>query len=259
MSDHEQPFSASSISTQASFQGPWSAVNHTRVQANAAHMNFNSTSAGQLQNDHYAGSSYDGLSIDSSPLAQGIRTPSSTRSPLFGQAQLSGSVGSCNSHIHVHDHQNETPRPLQTSFLPTRETDLDFMGLNPQLHESKHRQRRRQVQREPTHSPVSDYVMVEPENEPTRTPSYAGSTKAEPSTSAPRSPTIFVPEQYPPSADSAKQQSSHYVIRKTRDGKRAGGRSLGMHLPADKAARAKLLREEGSCWICCLQRDSVSL
>jgi len=31
-----------------------------------------------------------------------------------------------------------------------------------------------------------------------------------------------------------------------------------MHLPPDKAARAKQLRDEGSCWICCLQRDSCT-
>jgi len=67
----------------------------------------------------------------------------------------------------------------------------------------------------------------------------------------------FISEQ--PSTDRNRRRPSDSMIRKsTKDGRQKGGRSLGMHLPAEKAARAKALREEGSCWICCLQRDSCT-
>jgi hypothetical protein len=247
-------FSASSFSTQASFQPPWSPVDHSRVPGivTTQHMNFGSASAGPVPHDDYR-TSYAGsiISMDSSPQARGIRTPNSDRSPSFAPAHLSSSMGSTNSHqCQGHDHQHKTPRAMQNAFQQNPTLNVDVSGIGMGLQGNK--RRRSQAPREPTHSPVSDYVMVESVDMSALSPSYSGSMKVEPSMT-------FVTEQYPLSSDSGKQPSSQGVIRKTRDGKRAGGRSLGSHLPADKAARAKQLREEGSCWICCLQRDSVCL
>jgi hypothetical protein len=39
--------------------------------------------------------------------------------------------------------------------------------------------------------------------------------------------------------------------------KKAGGRSVGMHLEDSAAARARAMREIGACWNCCLQREKV--
>ena len=63
------------------------------------------------------------------------------------------------------------------------------------------------------------------------------------------------PDPFVNEFSSARRQSNE---RKIREGKRVGGRSVGMHLTTEVAARAKQLRDEGSCWICCFQRDSVS-
>jgi hypothetical protein len=261
LSDQEI-FSASSFSTQASYQQPpWSPVDHSRVPSIGItqHMSFGSASALPVSHDAYR-TSYAGsvLSMDSSPQARGIGTPNSERSPLFAPAHLSGSMGSTNSHqCQGHDHQHETPRAMQQPFQQTRTLNVDVIGIGMGSQSQGNKGRRSQAPREPTHSPVSDYVMVESVDISAVSPSFSGFMKAEPSTSAPRSPVTFVTEQYPLVSDSGKQASNQGVIRKTREGKRAGGRSLGSHLPADKAARAKQLREEGSCWICCLQRDSV--
>lgn len=216
-------------------------------------MSFGSASALPISQDAYH-TSYAGsvLSMDSSPQARGIGTPNSERSPLFTAVNLSNSLGSTNSQCHGHDHQHQMPRATQYAFhQQTQNLNVDMMGIGAQSQGNK--RRRSHAQREPSPSPVSDYVMVESSD--TASPSFMGSMKAEPSTSGPRSPITFVAEQF--SSVSGKRPSTQGVIRKAREGKRAGGRSLGSHLPADKAARAKQLREEGSCWICCLQRDSV--
>jgi hypothetical protein len=262
LSDHEI-FPDSSFSTQASYQPPWSPVDQSRVpgiHVTAQHIDFESPSTFPISRDAYR-HSYENsvLSMDSSPQARGVGTPTSEMSPLLSPAHLSSSMGSTNSHMcQGHDHHHETPRAIQTRFQQTQTLNLDVIGIGMGSQSQGNKRRRSQAPREPTHSPVSDYVMVE-SVDMSVSPSYSGSMKAEPSNSAPISPMTFVTEQYPLSSDSGKQPSTQGVIRKIRDskGKRAGGRSLGSHLPADKAARAKQLREEGSCWICCLQRDSV--
>lgn len=251
-------FSASSSSTQASFQqSPWSPVGHSRVPSigiTQHGMSFGPASALPISQDAYH-TSYAGsvLSMDSSPQARGIGTPNSERSPLFAVANLSSSLGSTNSQCHGHDHQHPTPRATQYPFQQPPNLNVDMIGIGMGSQSQGNKRRRSQAPREPSHSPVSDYIMVESSD--AVSPSFTWPMKVEPSTSAPRSPMTFVAEQF--SSDSGKQPSAQGVIRKARDGKRAGGRSLGSHLPADKAARAKQLREEGSCWICCLQRDSV--
>lgn len=261
----QELFEPSSYSTQESYrqqQPPWSPVDHSQVPSIGITqiMSFGSPSALPISYDAYH-TSYAGsaLSMDSSPQARGIGTPNSERSPLFAPAHLAGSLGSSNSQCHGHDHQHHTPRAAQYSFSQPQTLNVDMIGIGMGSQSQGNKRRRSQAPREPSHSPVSDYVMVESSDISAVSPSFSGSMKMEPSTSGPQSPLTFVAEHYPPSADSGKQPSTQGVIRKARDGKRAGGRSLGSHLPADKAARAKQLREEGSCWICCLQRDSVCL
>lgn len=256
LSDQEL-FPASSFSTQASFQqSPWSPVGHSRVPSigitQHGGMNFGSADALPISQDAYR-TSYAGsiISMDSSPQARGIGTPNSERSPIFPAANLSSSPGSTSSQCYGHDHLHQTPRAMQYAFQQTQNLNVDMIGIGAQPQGTKHR--RSQAPREPSHSPVSDYIMVESSDAVST--SFTSSMKVEPPTSAPRSPMTFVAEQFSP--DSGKRPSTQGVIRKPREVKRPGGRSLGSHLPADKAARAKQLREEGSCWICCLQRDSV--
>lgn len=40
---------------------------------------------------------------------------------------------------------------------------------------------------------------------------------------------------------------------------KSGGRRPGSHLAPAKAAKTKMMRDEVACWLCCLQRDEVSL
>lgn len=70
--------------------------------------------------------------------------------------------------------------------------------------------------------------------------------------------TVFV-QQHFPAKDSSNTRITTELVRRTPAGvTKRGGRAVGSHLSTEGAARAKKLREEGSCWLCCLQRDSCT-
>jgi hypothetical protein len=222
-------------------------------------------------NPSYAGSV---LSHDSSPPMDGLATPESAKSPMLSTANpnsssVSSNGGDSTRRAHYQDIQ-QTPRPFQTGFQPASMNHQHGMGgvtsLRTLMIDANVGQ---QVHREPTHSPSSDYIMVELNDALSTTysddrrtsqpqlkekkPSQRGSKKL-PSSKVRHEPDPFVPE-FPMTTGSIRRQSGD---KKSRDGKRVGGRTVGMHLKTDVAARAKQLRDEGSCWICCFQRDSVS-
>jgi len=68
---------------------------------------------------------------------------------------------------------------------------------------------------------------------------------------------IFV-QQHFPAKDSSNTRITTESVRRTLGNTKRGGRAVGSHLSTEGAARAKKLREEGSCWLCCLQRDSCT-
>ncbi|KAK3080797.1 hypothetical protein LTS18_013006 [Coniosporium uncinatum] len=67
-------------------------------------------------------------------------------------------------------------------------------------------------------------------------------------------PVRFQSYQPPRSGGATHRPSVSHKI----SSKRVGGRALGSHLDPEKAAKTKAMREQGSCWLCCLQRDSCT-
>lgn len=217
---------------------------------------------------------------ESSPLIDGMTTPeSSNRSPMFSTAVPHSSGPSSNGgdgHRRSINSFDQTHRGLQTSFpmqqgfvqqnqflSPTNVSPQHLMIDTSGLH---------QLQREPTHSPFSDFVMVD-KLDAVPAP-YAGRqqpTQPKPKRSAVKrsrvAPTnkttgnaqkdMFVSE-HPSHTPGPIRRQSNTASKATKASKqRSGGRQPGMHLNDEAAARAKQLRDEGSCWICCFQRDSV--
>jgi hypothetical protein len=197
----------------------------------------------------------------SSPQPPGIHTPSSTRSPSFAQLHLPPSPRVSLGSV-AYGQDQDTPRVQQNTFHPMQQISQSYslagVGSSSQQVSVMKRKRPDQAQREPTLSPFSvsgEYVMVEPVSKPIVNVKRVN-TK---SSKAPRqAPATFCHEHYPPVDEKRVRKTSEFVARKTSNGRKSGGRSLGMHLPPEKAAKAKELRGDGACWICCLQRDSVS-
>ena len=118
-------------------------------------------------------------------------------------------------------------------------------------------------------SPVTDFVFVQ---SPTQISSSQSHFEQQVITSQPEeedSKTAFTSEIpmshlkrphnsiLPANSSSDTRIATESVRRKLGTTKR-GGRAVGSHLSREGAARAKKLREEGSCWLCCLQRDSCT-
>jgi hypothetical protein len=160
-----------------------------------------------------------------------------------------------------HQSIDQTPRPLRTGLhhhnflshqhnISPQNLLIDPISMQP-------------LRRDPSHSPMSEYVLVEKNDAESaifvedHQPPQAKEKKTTFKTSRKSTSTRARPDSDPFVSEfhSARRQSND---KKARDAKRVGGRSVGMHLPTDVAARAKQLRDEGSCWICCFQRDSVS-
>jgi hypothetical protein len=212
------------------------------------------------------------FSHGSSPHIPGMTTPDSARSPRFSTAIPNSSSGSSIGGDSVqrtyHHSIDQIPRPLQTAFQQS-----NFM--NQQHDISPHSvlidpSALQQLHRDPSHSPMSDFVVVDRADAVSATYSddychtHAKERKVSQKSARksvsnrPRQQADNFVSEYPPATGAIRRQSNE-ATKKARDGKRVGGRSVGMHLKTDVAARAKQLRDEGSCWICCFQRDSVRL
>jgi hypothetical protein len=111
---------------------------------------------------------------------------------------------------------------------------------------------------ENANSPISDFVLIDSTTDyqpsPSPRPSKRKASEVEESASF---GTVFVQHTFSHDHSSHAHQENDFA-RKRINSNRVGGRATGSHLNAQSAARARELREKGSCWICCLQRDSVS-
>lgn len=270
----DELISPSSLSVQTS-QDPWSPAGQPRFlgQARPHHVPWGPADSLGTGAGSYPPSA---LSPSPSPLIEGFRTPDSTKSPMFTNAHLYGSSaassGGDSSQVYFQDFQQQTPMAPQVGFqhatYGNQYNDLAGITAPPQT-QMLDQNAGHKLNREPTYSPIEDFVVVDyndvlptsmanPHTTPTvKQPPHKVSKKST-SSKARHEKTVFIPEGYPLSADANRRRANELARQRHRDSKRAGGRSVGMHLNADSAARAKQLREEGSCWICCLQRDSVS-
>jgi hypothetical protein len=201
------------------------------------------------------------MSLDSSsPQPQGIHTPSSTRSPSFAQLHLPPSPRTSLSSV-TYGHDQDTPRIPQNAFNSAQQPSQSYVpigvGTSSQPISASKRKRNDHAQRELTNSPSvsGDYVMV---SSVSKTAANAKRMDTKPSKAPAASSAMFYHEHYPHPDEKRVRKANEFVPRKTSTGRKSGGRSLGMHLAPEKAAKAKELRGDGACWICCLQRDSVS-
>ncbi|KAF1983133.1 hypothetical protein K402DRAFT_396850 [Aulographum hederae CBS 113979] len=85
-----------------------------------------------------------------------------------------------------------------------------------------------------------------------RSASLTGASEIKASPGPSCQPSAFVEQVF-----AVQSRPSDRAIQK-RASRRAGGRQVGSHLNPDTAARTKLMREHGSCWLCCLQRDKCT-
>lgn len=252
--------------------GPWSPVGQRFDGFNNTHDVIDT--ANEIAYEPYA-TSYpvSVMSIDSSsPQPPGMSTPSSTRSPSFAEARLhstsphSVGVGSFGSMGYMQD-QDQTPRVPQHNFSQPMRSSLSYhltgtgagtsMGTSSQ--QTIKRKRNDHFQREPSRSPfssssTSSYVLVDKPKSASKDKMLIDSKPSIAQTSS-----FVIQQEYPQGDEKRPRKASECGVRKPSNGKKSGGRSLGMHLDAKKAAKAKDLRSDGACWICCLQRDSVSL
>ena len=264
----EEPPSASSHTTGSSYEPPWSYEGQRRYHG------FPRADAPVFgpHTDFMHDITVGNASWASSPKINDIATPSSTRSPSFPHATLD-----------------------QDALRPTVSTTRPVLNLQV---DRKPRSNNFQVPRsspiaaQPVHSstptvsqkpynfnlnlsqsPGSDFVVVPfPSHESSSHGAVESETfksegiQVEHVTSPQISPQgkqdpsrlVFGPQIVEDSSNirvsSGLAQRKHSSVA----GKRLGGRPIGSHLAPDKAARTKQMREEGSCWLCCLQRDSCT-
>jgi hypothetical protein len=258
---NEDPLSASSVSTHGSIE-PWSPVAGHRFAGLPGTQDapFAPATDEPYMNSYPASISVMSLE-SSSPQPQGLNTPSSTRSPSFAAVNLHSTspqttnVGSFGLPAFSPD-QEQTPRLSQNNFNQVS-YQLMGAGLRQSSQQVSKRKRGDQVQREPTHSPFSsgsEYVMVESSSKTALNAKRMSSKMSKTQQSD-----VFFHEHFPPTEEKRPKRSTEYAVRKSSNGRKSGGRSLGMHLAPEKATKAKDLRIDGACWICCLQRDSVRL
>jgi hypothetical protein len=255
---NEDPLSASSVSTHTSLE-PWSPVNRFAGLPGVQDVPFAPATDEPYMNSYPASISVMSLE-SSSPQPQGLNTPSSTRSPSFAAVNLHSTSpqttngGSLALPAFTTDHE-QTPRISQTSFNPVS-YQLTGAGLGPSSPQASKKRRNSQARREPTHSPFSsgsEYVMVE-SNSKTALNAKRMNSKVSKTQQA----EVFFHEQFPQSEEKRPKRATEFAVRKPSNGRKSGGRTLGMHLAPEKATKAKDLRIDGACWICCLQRDSCT-
>ena len=253
--------SASAYAFYPSHPDPWSPIqqrNHGSIGSDA-----NLCGPASDLHDNYAQSAF---SWQSSPKFQNANTPSSTRSPVSPRSNLNHASRQTPPLVRpTIRHPDQTPRPSQNVFavntrgIPT----FDFAKTepeSPQQLQCRALSIDRSSHVDALGSPApSDFVVVNNQgSEKASSPVVADAKSWHiPSPKANQTQTVFVTQVFSANEDGSARQSSSGAIRRA-SGKRAGGRPLGSHLPSDKAARAKQLREEGVCWLCCLQRDSCS-
>ncbi|KIW03298.1 uncharacterized protein PV09_05510 [Verruconis gallopava] len=273
----EDALSVPPLSTQPS-SATWSLEAPHRFAGSSFAQNsaWNSHAASNALNSIAASYAPSVLSHDSSPHVEGITTPDSSRSPMFSQAVPSSSSASSSG---AADHRNhlynqtfdQTPRLIQTAFVNTEYVNQDY-NISPQSLFIDPSAAIQQLGRDPSHSPMSEYEIID-KSEAVST-AYGDDNRAIQST-LPKEEKLSAKRSRAPTSNKMRQDPDNFVseypnasgvIRrqlssgagKQREGKRVGGRSVGMHLSSEVAARAKQLRDEGSCWVCCFQRDSCS-
>jgi len=267
----EEPPPTSSHGTQSSFE-PWSYEGQRRYHGFARadapvfgpHTDF--------MHDIAVGNA----SWTSSPKLNDIPTPSSTRSPSFPHATLDQETLrpiASTTRPALHLQVDRKPRP-NTIQVP-RSSPIATQAVHSSTPTVLQRQRQSSFNLNLSQSPGADFVVVAL---PSQESSSQGAVESEAFksegiqvehvTSPPISPQakqdpsclIFGPQPFPVEDSCNNRVSSGLAQRKhsTGAGKRLGGRPIGSHLAPDKAARTKQMREEGSCWLCCLQRDSCT-
>ena len=275
----EQTLTSPSLAQHQAFAGPpWSTEAALRYQAqalphHAAWGPVNTPSALNTNQTSYAPSVLSSAQ-DSSPLIDGIATPeSASRSPMFSNLAPNSAANSSNGgdphQISFQSFSNQTPRQIQTTFqpqnvYPQQDISPQSLMIDPT---SMH-----QLHRDPSPSTFSDFVLIDKDEvSPTTHLADHHTSQAKQKKSTMKRPRVastskvrqepdnFVSEHPARAAGPIRRQSSSAAKIAKDNAKRVGGRSLGMHLTEEAAARAKQLRDEGSCWICCFQRDSVRL
>jgi len=265
----EEPPSASSYTTQSSFE-PWSYEGQRRFQGFAR---VDAPVFGphtDLMHEIAAGASWA-----SSPKINDIPTPSSTRSPSFAHATLDqDALRPTASSARPSLHLQVDRKPRQNTFQSPRSSSAATQTVHSSTLTVSQNPYQSNLYLNPLHSPLADYVVVSHASQESSGQSAAEletfkseSIQSEHVTSPQVSPQakqdtpclIFGPPSFPVE-DSSNNRGSSLPHRKhsSGPGRRLGGRPVGSHLAPDKAARTKLMREEGSCWLCCLQRDSCS-
>jgi hypothetical protein len=258
------PVSASSLATNGSIHEPWSPESHPRYnRIPSADVNMFGPASDNLE--PYASSVHSHNSLDS-PLFSFNPTPSPARSPIPAQAEPFKSLSlmserqlsNCSSLSGVSP-TDQTPRPRQTAFPHAEQSRRPFTATDvkpsPRLLTENTSQT---ISIDNTHSPTSDFVLVDSATDIQSSPSPKPiKRKASEVEEAHEFETVFIRHIFSPDQDYSLNHEAH-LARKRVNGNRVGGRATGSHLNAQSAARARELREKGSCWICCLQRDSVS-
>jgi hypothetical protein len=201
----------------------------------------------------YATSVRSVTSMGSSPMFH--PTPSPARSPMFSHPQPTITLNE-NQHTSaitypVTSQYDQTPRPPAAAFTspvfasPIKDDFGGFDFVDPNF-------------QEPVHSPLeTEYVNIESQEPGSFSSHNSGHTRKRKSRDADSEKTLraYQSSFNIGSSSVGLAESSASAEKKSR----IGGRQQGSHLPADTAKKAKDLRNgEGSCWPCCLQRDSVN-
>jgi len=264
----DEPTSASTYNTQTSFD-PWPLENPPRYRASSgpdAPVFNQHTDLLSVHNQEVG-------SWTSSPALNPVATPSSSHSPTFSTAmlnQLSQSPKPLGSRTAIHLHLESTPRAPQASAYTRRPSSVVINQDQPFPKTTQPSD----LNSEPSRSsPVTDFVFVQ---SPAQISSSRSNIDQKPVVSQldedskteftsenpmsrlkqPQTP-IFV-QQHFPANNSSDTRITTESVRRTLGITKRGGRAVGSHLSSEGAARAKKLREEGSCWLCCLQRDSCT-
>lgn len=266
----EEPAPGASYTTQSSYE-PWSLEGQRRYHG------FAKADANLFgpHTDYMHEIAPGNVSWASSPKINDIPTPSSTHSPSFQHATLdqesiTPSVSTARPTLHLQvDH-----KPRQNSFHVPRSSPIATHAVHSSTPTVSQNPCQSNFNLSLSQSPGSDFVLVPfPSQESPGRCTVESETfksdggQAEHATS-PQIPTkqdpsrlIFGPHAFPPE-DSSNIRGSNAGLAQRKhsyaSGKRLGGRPIGSHLAPDKAARTKQMREEGSCWLCCLQRDSCT-
>lgn len=103
-------------------------------------------------------------------------------------------------------------------------------------------------------SPIPDSALCDVKIKPQPTPSPVPGKRKLDQLDSQSTDRVFV--QCTPGDGKETHAGSGAPHRRPAKG-RHGGRQHGTHLQGDVAARARQIREIGTCWLCCLQRDSV--